>query len=187
MVESNSKPLVIDEEQLDSEVIFKPRCDYSNKALRKIQPAANNAKKHKLFLSQNIKKVNSQQFEMKVAKGKKSSRLFERFQQAEANYSMDLRGMNYVPKDVKFSSHKGTYLTKQVRDQADDVVVESKYGVTISEKDCENSSKSSDDDSASEGADSSDLAKSDDDSDGSSDSSVDQEEDEEKLYEQLLV
>jgi hypothetical protein len=79
--------------------------------------------------------------------------------------------MAYIPKDIKFSSHKGNYLTQTIREEkhGEDMI----SGVAISEKDLEQSSNSESDDSASEGADSSDLAKSDATSNSSSGSSID--------------
>ena len=164
-------------ELLDSEVIFKPRTDYSNKVLRKVLPSVNQ-KKRKVSISQNIQKFNSQRLEQQVLDGKKHSRLFERGD-LKSKHSIDLSAMSYTPKIIKFSSHKGDYLTQTIReDSQEDCKIS---GLVISEKDLEQSSGS--DDSASQSADSSDLAKSDASSNSSSGSSIDLEEDEEdRLY-----
>jgi hypothetical protein len=50
---NDSSHEVADEDGLDSEVIFKPRTDFSNKVLRKVVPSMN-LRKQKVSVSQNI-------------------------------------------------------------------------------------------------------------------------------------
>jgi hypothetical protein len=49
-------------------------------------------------------------FEQSVLEGKKHSRLFEAGD-LKSKLSVDLSQSTYKPKDIKFSSHKGDYLS----------------------------------------------------------------------------